>query len=194
MIIDEIYYSKEYQLACRAPSEKFLFMQWMLDLVYLTEALCDSKEGYDRWYYQLFYIKLAGLFEVMQKNNSICTSDDRYIQKVKLTLEQIYNSLSTDEYIYIIYRRVSAAHPFQNGYDIFKESGEKYDEKRKCAIKGEGEQLSREDIDRAIGRVLDANGNDDKKCDINIVRKLSPHIMQLKEGLFENYAKSMKFF
>ena len=58
--MEDIYYSEEYQNVSKIPKERFLFLQWILELLCLTEALTNN---YDRWYQQLFYIKLAELFK-----------------------------------------------------------------------------------------------------------------------------------
>ncbi|MBR4499546.1 MAG: hypothetical protein IKP11_03300 [Paludibacteraceae bacterium] len=188
---ENIYYSKEYQIAIRNPTKRFLFLQWILDFVCLTEALINN---YDRWYQQLFYIKLAELFKAKYEDIFEDQGEDRYILKVSTCLKKIYNVLSDDECIYILYRRDSAAHPFQDGYDLFKESGDIYENRRALIIKGDSVLLSREDIIRAIRRVLDTDGNCDQKCDIRIVQKLSPYIMELKADLSETFLRSINFF
>lgn len=189
--IEEIYYGKEYQVASKIPTERFLFIQWILDFVCVTEALSSN---YDRWYQQLFYIKLAELLKMKSEEISQKFGKDKYILKVTTCLNKICDTLSDDECIYIIYRRDSAAHPFQNGYDLYNKLGNLYEKERNLEIKGNSTSLSREDISRAIGRVLTANNNIDKNSDINIIKKLFPYIMELKEGLIENYNKSIKFF
>lgn len=189
--LEDIYYSKEYQVESKIHSERFLFIQWIVDLICVTEALIDK---YDRWYLQIFYIKLAGLFEILKKDSSISLSEDKYIQKNKKHFNSIYNSLTNDECIYIIYRRDCVAHPIQNAYDIYHASGDKIVKQRDCNIKGEKVTLSREDIDRAIGNILESHGNIDKNCDIDIVKKVFPFISQMKEGLYEKYIESLAFF
>ena len=107
---------------------------------------------------------------------------------------KICDALSDDECIYIVYRRDSASHPFQNGYDIFDTFGEKIKKERVLSFKEKSISLGREDIDRAIDKVLETRGNIDKNCDLEIVKKLSPSILELKEGLYENYMNSITFF
>lgn len=189
--IEEIYYGKEYQVASKIPTERFLFIQWILDFVCVTEALSSN---YDRWYQQLFYIKLAELLKMKSEEISPKFGKDKYILKVTTCLHKICDALSDDECIYIVYRRDSAAHPFQNGYDIFDTSGEKIKKERVLTFKEKSISLGREDINRAIDKVLESSGNIDKNCDLEIVKKLSPSILELKEGLYENYMNSITFF
>ena len=194
---EDIFYSREYQVATKNPVELFLFMQWVLDLVCLTQALHDRHEqnnGYDRWYQQLFYIKLVGLFDVLQNDTSINASNDEYILRVKYCVNQIYNSITDDEYIYIVYRRVSSAHPMQNKYDLYNVSGDKINGSFEKHIRGQKMMLSREDINKAIDRVLNACNNREKLYDIKIVNALYPYIMPLRNKLMDNLKSSMLFF
>lgn len=188
---EDIYYSKGFQIANKVPAERFLFIQWILDFVCVTEALSSN---YNRWYQQLFYIKLAELLkmkcdEIFQKFGK-----DEYILKVTTCLTKIYDIFSSDECIYITYRRDSAAHPYQSGYDIYNESGDEYKNKRELKIKGNSISFRRESISKAIGRVLVEHGNIDQNCDLKFLEKLSPIILEFKEGLIENHVDSMRFF
>lgn len=195
--LENVLYSKEFQILTKNPTERFLFLQWVLDLVCLTQALHDMYEcnrGYDKWYQQLFYIKLVGLFEVLQGNTSINASNDDYITRVKDCVNKIYDILTDDEYIYIVYRRVSSAHPLQNKYDLYNSFGESINNTKEPYIRGQKKTLSREDLNKAIDRVLDQCDNIDKNYDIKIIHALYPYVMVLHKDLMNNISTSMNFF
>ena len=179
-IIDEILYSKEFRVSTKEATENMLFLQWILDIVCLTQAL---NEDYNRWYQQLFYVKLVGIFEHIEKDE--LPSNDTYIQNVKQCVNEIYENLTDDEYIYIVYRRHGVAHPLQNKYDIYNSFGVKYDKIRGVLIKGLEQQLSREDMVKAINKV-----DDDKSFDIEIVKRLSPIIQKLNIGLRAQFTQA----
>lgn len=191
------YYSREYQTASRIPTEKFLFIQWIRDLVYISEVLLAQVETLSSWnaiYAQMFYIKLYGLIDEKQENTLFNFDDDEYIKQVRNTISEIKNHLSIDERIFIEYRRNAAAHPLQNSYDIYTKDGDKIEKPRDLQIDGTKLSLSRENISKATGRILDKNGNLDINCDIRIVKKLAPIILQMKEDLVKNYINSMNYF
>ena len=195
--IEEIYYGKEYQVASKIPTERFLFIQWIRDLVYISEVLRAQIETLSSWnalYAQMFYIKLYGLIDEKQENTILYSAEDEYLKCVNKVISAIRKQLSNDEYIYIQYRRNSAAHPIQNSYDIFTNDGDIIRKTRDLQKDGEKISLSREDVSKAIGRILEINGNSDINFDIKIVKKLTPIILQMKEDLAKNYINSMNFF
>lgn len=187
-ILSEYMYSKEYEDAHKNAIEYMLFLQWVKDLIDVTKALNNTTK--DKWYQEVFYIHLVGLFEVISGDTSISANlDDSYNCHVKECVEEMYSLLTENEYIYLVYSRHSAAHPFQNGYDLYDTCGKKK-KPNQWLIKGKKRIKSTEDIVNSLDQVTCEFNNDNDLFDSYILKKLTPHILRLQEGIYERYLKA----
>ena len=76
-------------------NERKLLCQWIIDLIALNELL---NINYNRWYQQLFYIKLEGLFEYV----SYTTAKYEYLTYVQRCINDMYNSLTDEEFAFLV--------------------------------------------------------------------------------------------
>ena len=183
-MLNDYFYSKEYEETYNRPIEYLLFLQWVKDLVDVTKALNKSN---DKWYQEVFYIHLVGLFEVVSKKTSIGANTDSYTLHVKQCVNDIYNVLTDDDYIYLVYCRNSAAHPLQTRYDLYDASGNKIDQPTGRLIRGKEIQLTREQIKISLDETTCLYQNDGSLFDKAMLNKLTPDILRLQEGIYERY-------
>lgn len=182
--IDDIRFTKGFDDYSKRPTEYILFLQWIKDFICLTKLLSQEP---NRWYQQLFYINLVGLFDIISKDPFISSLEDVYTKHVKQCVNEMLNVLTDDEFLYVVYKRHSAAHPLQNHYDLFDQEGNKREKVNTWKIRGNDKQLTMEEVLRSIHRILSKYRNDEMLSSIDIRNKLTPHILQLQEGLFERF-------
>ncbi len=186
-ILSEYMFSKEYEDTHKYAIEYMLFLQWVKDLIDVTKALNTTK---DKWYQEVFYIHLVGLFEVISGDTSIRANlEDSYNSHVKQCVEEMYSSLTDNEYINLVYSRHSAAHPFQNGYDLYDSCGKKK-KPNQWLIKGKKKTMSTEDIVNSLDQITCEFNNDNDMFDSHILKKLTPHILRLQKGIYARYLKA----
>jgi len=172
-------YTKEFEDRVKEPIEYLQFLAWIKELIRVTEA---QNILFNKLYFDLFYIRIVELFEIFNKKNSVSVCDDTYALHVKQCIKEMYNALTDDEYICLVYNRHCAAHPLQNGYDLFDSKGTKRDIKKPIMIRGQIKQFSVEDVDKALHRVFCLYYNQGKSFEKTILQKLTPGIEHLREG------------
>jgi hypothetical protein len=172
-------YTKAFEDRVKEPIEYLQFLAWIKELIRVTEA---QNILFNQLYFDLFYIRIVELFEIFNKKNSVSVCTDTYTLHVKHCIEAMYNVMTDDEYICLIYNRHCAAHPLQNGYDLFDPKGTKRDMKKSILIRGQIKQLSVEDVDKALHRVFCLYYNQGMSFEKTILQKLTPNIESLREG------------
>jgi hypothetical protein len=172
-------YTKAFEDRVKEPIEYLQFLAWIKELIRVTEA---QNILFNQLYFDLFYIRIVELFEIFNKKNSVSVCTDTYTLHVKQCIEAMYNVMTDDEYICLIYNRHCAAHPLQNGYDLFDPKGTKRDMKKSILIRGQIKQLSVEDVDKALHRVFCLYYNQGMSFEKTILQKLTPNIESLREG------------
>lgn len=188
-LLDEIRYSKGFEDFSKEPTEYLQFLQWVKDFICITKQLNRMP---DRWYMQLFYIYLVGLFDVILNKSSIHASNDSYAIHVKQCVTDMLTILTDDEYLFITYKRHCAAHPLQNKYDLFDSLGNKKDKTKCLKIRGVEKIYSVEDMIRAIDRNLAIYDNNEMLFDAELLRKLTPFILKLQNGIYKRFLEIAK--
>ena len=181
--IDQILYSRDFNMAVRNEVNTSLFYQWILDLICLTEALYDN---YDRWYQQLFYVKLVEIF-VYNKDAVLLENlieDASYRNTFCECVNEILKNLTEDEFKYIIYRRHSVAHILQNGYDLYDNAGKRLDETTVLGTDGMRKRTDRFNLSRAIQKVI-SSYTTEQDFEVKLIHRLYPIIEKLQLGLDE---------
>lgn len=172
-------YTKAFEDRVKQPIEYLQFLAWIKELIRVTEA---QNLIFNQLYFDLFYIRIVELFEIFNKKNSVSVCDDTYTLHVKMCIKEMYNALTDDEYICLVYNRHCAAHPLQNGYDLFDSKGTKKDIKKPILIRGQFKQLSVEDLDKALHSVFCHYYNEGLSFEKTILQKLIISIEKLREG------------
>lgn len=175
-------YTKEFEDRVKEPIEYLQFLVWIKELIRVTES---QNKLLDLLYFELFYIRIYGLFDILNRKNSVSVQEDCYTLYVKRCVAEMYNVMTDDEYINLVYSRHCAAHPLQGYYDLFDPNGHKKDEKKAIIIRGREKLLSVEDIDRAIHGVFCYHHNNGLSFETIILQKLTPFIEKLREGWTE---------
>ena len=188
-IIDESLYSWDFNAEYKHPVEYLQFLLWVNDLIDITKQLNSSP---NKWYVDIFYIRLVGLFDVISGSTSIQKSEDDYTLRVKQCVSQMYNALTDEEYIHLEYSRHIAAHPLQNGYDFFDMNGNKKDKLVHHMIRGEEKTVTYESIIRLNDEVACKYLNNGKSFASDMLNKLTLYILQLQEGLYQRYVDAVK--
>lgn len=188
-IIDESLYSWDFNAEYKYPVEYLQFLLWVKDLIDITKHLHFSP---NKWYVDIFYIRLVGLFDVISGNTSIQKSKDDYTLHVKQCVSQMYETLTEAEYIHLEYSRHNAAHPLQNGYDFFDMNGNKKDKLVHHMIRGEEKIVTYESIIRLNDEVACRYLNNGKSFASDLLNKLSPYILRLQDKLYERYMETVK--
>ena len=141
------------------------------------------------WYYQeLFYIKLFGFLDESPKFIAKCKEkfvDSRFmiewLQHVQCWREELFEILSEDEIIYLQYRRVRAAHMFQNGFEY--DTNEPNQNKLKIVCRDGGrKEYSRKDIDASIKKV-EAGYSRSDELDRDLDHKIHPILHKMRLDL-----------
>ena len=176
--ISEHFYSKEFDDAVKEPIEYLLFLQWIKELITITKS---QNKVLKLFYMDLFYLRLVGLFELISSDNSISKSTDSYTLHVKQYVKDMYEAITDNEYIYLVYCRHSAAHVLQNGYDLFDANGQKRDKAKTLVIRGVTKRLTAEELSRAMNVVILQYGNEEDFAKA-ILQKLTPYILRLQDG------------
>ena len=172
-------YTEDFENRVKEPIEYLQFLTWIRELIRITEALNTS---FNSLYIDLFYIRLYELFEVFNKSNSVSVREDLYTLKVKECIDEMYRSMTDDEYITLVYYRHCAAHVFQSFYDLFDTTGQRKDTKKTFFIRKQKMQLSVEDIDRTLHRLYCHYYNNGTSFEKEFRQKLTPFIKKLQDG------------
>ena len=180
--------SYDFQKFSKPIEDFYLFLQWQMDLYCLDDAL---KNEYNRFFQQLYYIKLSEYLTV----GRIYVSDILTGQTLKENMtftdilhfqQDLLDNLSDEEFQYIQYRRNSSAHIFLNGYDLFSTNGNKRPEmqiypKGSCSKV----KMEREKINDYIDSILRRCDSDEKQFDITLTQRL--HNIFIKHKMVLNY-------
>jgi hypothetical protein len=174
-------YTEDFENRVKEPIEYLQFLSWIKELIRITEAINAS---HDFMSIDLFYIRIYGLFDVFnkKKTNSVSVCKDAYTLYVKKCIEEMFQIMTNDEYITLVYYRHCAAHVFQSFYDLFDAKGQRKDVKQSIMIRGKEMQLSVEDIDRTLHRLFCSYYNNDTSFEKEILQKLTPFVEKLQEG------------
>ncbi|MBQ7530852.1 MAG: hypothetical protein IJT12_04030 [Paludibacteraceae bacterium] len=172
-------YTKAFEDCVKEPIEYLQFLTWIKELIRVTDS---QNRSFDLLYIDLFYIRIFGLFDIVNKENSVSVCNDSYTRHVKKCVAEMYTVLTDDEYINLMYYRHCAAHPLQNYYDLFDAKGHKKEEKSTIKIRGKEKILSVEDIDKTLHSLFCHNYNNGTSFDRVILLKLTPFIEKLRKG------------
>ena len=182
-------YTKAFEDSVKEPIEYLQFLVWIKELIRITES---QNKSLDLLYFDLFYIRIYGLFDILSCKNSVSVQEDSYTIHVKKCVAEMYSVITDDEYINLVYNRHCAAHPLQGYYDIFDPLGQKKDKKKTIIIRGQAKQLSVEDIDRVIHGLFCYHYNNNLYFEKTILQKLTPFIEKLREGWVDRANAQLK--
>ena len=163
----------------RESIERKLFCQWVIDLIELNELL--SKK-YNRWYQQLFYIKLVGLFEYV----SYTKAEYEYFIHAQKCINEMYNNLTDKEFAFIVYQRNTCSHIKLDGYELYDSNGQ-LNIKSRAFTKNCNEHLRKEQVNKS--KILDdirkiySSVTTIHDLDITLRNKLFSSIKDLEKGL-----------
>ena len=181
-------YTKAFEDRVKEPIEYLQFLSWIKELIAITEA---QNQSFNSSYIDLFFIRIYGLFDIFSKPNSVSTRTDSYTLHVKQCIAEMYDAMTDDEYLNLVYWRHCAAHPLQGFYDLFDDKGKRKDALKPIRLRGVEKLISVEDIDKTIHRVFCDHYNNGTSFDKLILQKLSPFIMKLKDGWYDRHRALM---
>jgi hypothetical protein len=165
----------------RETKERKLLCQWILDLIALNDLL---NENYNRWYQQLFYIKIEGLFEYV----SCTTANYEYFTHVQKCINEMYNNLTNEEFAFLVYQRHTCSHIKLDAYELYDSNGQLKTQSnaftKNCNVQQKKEKIDKTKILDDIDNILD-NAITMCNLDRTLRNKISLSIKNLEQGLNE---------
>ena len=168
---------------------------WKLfyDAIKALFVLDDLLAANPNWYYQeLFYVKLFGFLDESPKFIADCEekfADNSFmiewLQHVRIWREELFKGLTEDEIIYLQYRRVRAAHMFQNGFEYDADSPTQNDIKIVCK-EGGRKKYSLENVNASIKTVETGYSRSDV-LDRDLHSKIHPILHEMRLNLNNIY-------
>lgn len=154
-----------------------LFFQWICNLIDVNSKLLVQ---YDVIYQRSYYTLVVELLNEGKKYIEECLlngNDREMYLAIGSCITKMRSSLSNDEFLFLVYKRDSACHIFQDCYDIIRPGGVvKSNKKIKAG-------LDVFELQQMQDRVLKIHRTD-KNFGKHIVRILSPTISELDHLLF----------
>ena len=154
--------------------------------LFVLDELLEEKPN---WYYQeLFYIKLFSFLRESPDFIAKCEEEFvssksilEWLQHVRNWREELFRILSEDEIIYIQYRRVRAAHMFQDGFEYDANALTQNDIRIVCKDGG-NIKYSRAYVDASIKNVETRYSRSDE-LDRELDQKIHPILHRMRLDL-----------
>ena len=169
--------------------------QWIREAHYYTQKIAAEGAAASPESRSLFWIRLSGLQEVRDRVEKQLKSfqemmrDDPateerlrpvYAEPARRLLESIdalWATLKDDELLYLLYRRDTECHPWQDSYRLRIGKEGLRDERTVF-----GRKWKIEELDNALGKVLRSYGVDEVALAVDFSRRVSPAMGQVLEA------------
>ena len=178
--------SYDFQKFSKPIEDFYLFLQWQMDLYCLDDAL---KNEYNRFFQQLYYIKLSEYLTVGRIYVSDILTGQTLKENMKFTdilhfQQDLLDNLSDEEFQYIQYRRNSSAHISIDWYNLFDNQVNKITKAKTYSKESLTKvQVKREHVSKDIDNILKLFNCDERQLDITITQKLHNLFIQHKKTL-----------